>query len=49
MKIVAIGGGELKDLETLSIDRKIVELTGKKNPEALFSLTATQNPPLVAT
>lgn len=44
MKIVAIGGGELKDLETLSIDRKIVELTGKKNPKALFLPTALGDP-----
>jgi dipeptidase E len=44
MKIVAIGGGELKDLETLSIDRKIVELTGKKRPKALFVPTALGDP-----
>ena len=44
MKIVAIGGGELKDLETLSIDRKIVDLTGKKRPKALFVPTALGDP-----
>ena len=40
-KIVAIGGGELKDLDTLSIDREIVSLTGKKHPTALFIPTAS--------
>ena len=44
MKIVAIGGGELKDLETFSIDQKIVELTGKKRPKALFVPTALGDP-----
>jgi dipeptidase E len=39
--IVAIGGGELKDLETLSIDRAIVKLSKKKNPRALFIPTAS--------
>jgi dipeptidase E len=34
--IVAIGGGELKDLETFLIDEYIVKLTGKENPKALF-------------
>lgn len=42
-KIVAIGGGELKDLETLSIDRRIIELTGKKKPRALFIPTASND------
>lgn len=40
-KIVAIGGGEIKDLETLVIDREIVRLTGKKQPVALFIPTAS--------
>ena len=40
-KIVAIGGGELKDLETLEIDKRIVELTGKTRPKALFIPTAS--------
>ena len=40
-RIVAIGGGELKDLETAAIDRRIVELTGKDRPMALFVPTAS--------
>jgi dipeptidase E len=40
-KIVAIGGGEIKDLETLTIDREIIRLTGKKHPKALFLPTAS--------
>ena len=40
-KIVAIGGGELKMLETADIDRRIVELTGKTRPKALFVPTAS--------
>jgi dipeptidase E len=40
-KIVAIGGGELKDLETFPIDKEIVDLTGKKKPNALFIPTAS--------
>lgn len=39
--IVAIGGGEIKDLETFEIDKVIVGLTGKKNPKALFIPTAS--------
>jgi len=42
-KIVAIGGGELSELETISIDRKIVELTGKRYPKALFIPTASED------
>ncbi len=41
--IVAIGGGELKDLETLPIDRAIVKLTRKKHPKALFIPTASND------
>lgn len=41
--IVAIGGGELKDLETLDIDKVIVGLCGKKNPQALFIPTASDD------
>lgn len=41
--IVAIGGGELKDLETLPIDRAIVKLAGKKHPRALFIPTASND------
>jgi len=40
-KIIAIGGGEIRDLETLPIDKEIVKLTGKKNPKALFIPTAS--------
>ena len=40
-KIVAIGGGELKMLETADIDKRIVELTGKARPNALFIPTAS--------
>lgn len=41
--IVAIGGGELKDLETLPIDRYIVKLCRKKRPKALFIPTASND------
>jgi peptidase E len=44
MKIVAIGGGEIRRLETFSIDRKIVELTGKRKPKALFLPTSQGDP-----
>lgn len=40
-KIIAIAGGELRDLETLEIDKRIVELTGKTRPKALFIPTAS--------
>ncbi len=40
-KIVAIGGGELKSLETLRIDKEIIRLSGKKHPKALFVPTAS--------
>lgn len=40
-KLVAIGGGELKDLDTLPIDLEIVKLTGKEHPKALFIPTAS--------
>lgn len=42
-KIVAIGGGEIKELETLNIDREIVKLSGKKRPKALFIPTASSD------
>lgn len=41
--IVAIGGGELKDLETLPIDRAIVKLAKKKYPKVLFVPTASND------
>lgn len=40
-KIVAIGGGELRAGETRAIDARIVELTGKSTPRALFIPTAS--------
>ena len=36
VKIVAIGGGELEDLETLAIDRHIVDMANVTKPRALF-------------
>jgi dipeptidase E len=42
--IVAIGGGEISEFETLEIDREIVRLTGKSNPTALFIPTASGDP-----
>ncbi len=39
--IVAIGGGELGQHETLPIDREIVRLTGLASPRALFIPTAS--------
>lgn len=41
--IVAIGGGELKDLDTLAIDREVVRLTGAISPRALFVPTASDD------
>lgn len=40
-KIVAIGGGEIRGRETYAIDQRIVELTGKVHPRALFIPTAS--------
>ena len=40
-KIVAIGGGDLRTQETADIDRRIIELTGKTRPKALFIPTAS--------
>ena len=40
-KIVAIGGGELRTLETAAIDKRIIELTGRTRPKALFIPTAS--------
>ena len=40
-RIVAIGGGDLRKLETLRIDRRIVALTGKRRPRALLLPTAS--------
>ena len=40
-KIVAIGGGELRNAETSAIDREVIRLTGKPRPRALFIPTAS--------
>lgn len=42
--IFAIGGGEISELETFDIDKKIVESTKKNNPTALFIPTASGEP-----
>ncbi len=42
-KIVAIGGGMIRDLETLKIDKEVVRLTNKNNPKALFIPTASND------
>ena len=44
-KIVAIGGGEISERETEAIDRRIIELTGKTQPKALFIPTASRDAP----
>lgn len=41
MQIVAIGGGEIRDRETLPLDRFIVALAGKRSAKALFVPTAS--------
>ena len=42
-KIVAIGGGEISERETDAIDERIIELTGKTEPKALFIPTASSD------
>ena len=42
-KIVAIGGGELRNSETLKIDQEIVNLAQKKSPKLLFIPTASSD------
>ena len=44
MNIIAIGGGSLKKKQTLPIDKYIIQLTGKKSPQALFIPTASIDP-----
>ena len=44
-KLVAIGGGEMAERETLAIDKEIVALTGKDSPKALFIPTASSDSP----
>lgn len=41
--VVAIGGGNLQLKETLEIDQKILELTGKSKPRVLFLPTASRD------
>jgi dipeptidase E len=40
-KLVALGGGELRESATRAIDQRIVELTGKTRPHAVFIPTAS--------
>lgn len=42
-KIVAIGGGEIDNLETFEIDKRIVELANKPRPKLLFIPTASRD------
>ena len=44
-KVVAIGGGEIREMETATIDKRIVELTAKTQPKALFIPTASRDDP----
>lgn len=41
--IIAIGGGNLQHGQTLTIDKKIVSLTGKDHPKVLFFPTASKD------
>lgn len=43
IKLVAIGGGEIKNNETLVIDKCIVELAARPHPKVLFIPTATSD------
>lgn len=43
IKLVAIGGGEIKNNETLSIDKYVVELAARPHPKVLFIPTATSD------
>ncbi|HLE09721.1 MAG: hypothetical protein A2504_02060 [Bdellovibrionales bacterium RIFOXYD12_FULL_39_22] len=45
-KIVAIGGGDIKNGTTYPIDKFIMSLADKKNPKALFVPTASEDAPL---
>lgn len=42
-KIVAVGGGDMRVQATLAIDQRIIELTGKQQPHALFIPTASSD------
>ena len=39
--IVGIGGGDMEALETLEIEKRVVELTGRADPKVLFVPTAS--------
>jgi dipeptidase E len=41
--IIAIGGGDIKDLDKIAIDKYIVSLAGKKCPKVLFIPTASDD------
>jgi len=40
-KIVAVGGGDMREGDTLPIDREVITLTGRARPKALFIPTAS--------
>jgi len=42
-KIVAIGGGEIREKSTRQIDREIIKFSGKKQPRLLFIPTASSD------
>ncbi len=42
-RIVAIGGGDMRRGQTIGIDRRIVELAGKRRPRALLVPTASRD------
>jgi dipeptidase E len=41
--LIPIGGGEIRQLKTLAIDKKIVALSNKKHPRLLFIPTASSD------
>lgn len=43
VRLVAIGGGEIKHNETFAIDMRIVQLAARPNPKVLFIPTATSD------
>lgn len=45
MRILAIGGGELRERETLPLDEEMVRMTGKAHPRALLLPTASGDSP----
>ena len=42
-KIVALGGGEIRLMETADIDREIIRLVGKTHPRLSFLPTASND------